>query len=300
MADAPSEQSAPAEGRGATGVSLHIGLNLVDPEHYQGWDGELAGCEADADAMEALAADRGFTTSKILTADATADAVRNAIGAAAAALKAGDIFFLTYSGHGSQVPDTNNDEEDRLDETWVLYDRELIDDELWALYATFAAGVRILVLSDSCHSGTVTRETRYRETYLPHTVEIGVAGDVKVDEVRTKNMPYDVERKTFMAHLELYNGIQFSLPPGGANRADMGADVMLISGCADNQLSGDTPQGGIFTRNLVRVWKGGAFEGSYRELWAELSNVMPASQSPNYYRVGALDEAFDRQVPFTI
>ena len=27
----------------ATGLSLHIGLNGVDPKHYAGWDGELRG-----------------------------------------------------------------------------------------------------------------------------------------------------------------------------------------------------------------------------------------------------------------
>ena len=35
-----------------------------------------------------------------------------AISAAAETLTAGDIFFLTYSGHGGQVPDANSDEDD--------------------------------------------------------------------------------------------------------------------------------------------------------------------------------------------
>ncbi len=296
MADDPTE----GEGRGATGISVHIGLNLVDPDHYQGWDGQLAGCEADAHDMVALAEHQGFATSKILTADATADLVSGAISAAARRLSAGDIFFLTYSGHGSQVPDVTSDEDDHLDETWVLYDRQLIDDELRALYATFQPGVRIVVLSDSCHSGTVTRAARYRETYLPHTAAIGAAGEAKPDQIKTKNLPYDIERKTYMAHRKLYNDIQTSLAPGGANKADVGADILLISGCADNQLSGDTPENGIFTGNLKRVWQDGSFEGSYRDLYAELSNLMPASQSPNYYRVGAVDEAFDRQPAFSI
>lgn len=34
------------------GISLHIGLNRVDPAHYQGWDGKLNGCENDAKSME--------------------------------------------------------------------------------------------------------------------------------------------------------------------------------------------------------------------------------------------------------
>lgn len=156
------------------------------------------------------------------------------------------------------------------------------------------------MLSDSCHSGTVTREVRYRETYLPHTANVVLEGKASPDQIRTKNMPYDVERKTYMAHRELYNGIQASLPPGGANKGDIGADILLISGCADNQLSGDLPDNGVFTGNLLRVWEDGKFEGSYRELYAQLSNLMPASQSPNYYRVGTVDESFDRQAPFSI
>ena len=50
---------------------------------------------------------------------------------AAKALKPGDLFFLTYSGHGGQVPDVTGDEDDKQDETWCLYDGQLIDDELY-------------------------------------------------------------------------------------------------------------------------------------------------------------------------
>ena len=39
----------------ANGVSLHIGLNHVDPNAYNGWGGELAGCINDANAMKAIA-----------------------------------------------------------------------------------------------------------------------------------------------------------------------------------------------------------------------------------------------------
>ena len=40
----------------AKGYSLHVGLNAVDPAHYEGWDGALAACEFDADDMAELAA----------------------------------------------------------------------------------------------------------------------------------------------------------------------------------------------------------------------------------------------------
>ena len=141
----------------AKGVSIHFGLNRVDPDHYQGWDGALQGCVNDARALDAIAKGAGFETSVLLDDEVTADAATAAIASAAEGLDADDLFLLTYSGHGSQVPDGNSDEPDRLDETWVLYDRQLVDDELYALWSNFRPGVRILVLSDSCHSGSAVR-----------------------------------------------------------------------------------------------------------------------------------------------
>jgi metacaspase-1 len=142
----------------STGISLHIGLNAVDPQHYQGWSGVLAACELDANDMTMIAKKAGFQPTTLLTKKASRQAVTNALTDASRALKAGDIFFLTYSGHGGQVPDTDGDEPDGLDETWCLFDGELIDDEIYHYLGLFAAGVRILVLSDSCHSGSVTRD----------------------------------------------------------------------------------------------------------------------------------------------
>ena len=142
----------------ARGISLHIGLNKVDPDQYGGWDGTLNACESDANDMKAIADSRGFESNILLTSDASAEAVLAGIDRAAGELDSGDMFLLTYSGHGGQVPDRDDEgETDGSDETWVAYDREIVDDELYARWAKFKPGVRILVLSDSCHSGTVTR-----------------------------------------------------------------------------------------------------------------------------------------------
>ena len=123
--------------------------------------------------MEALAKALEYEPrTVILTKDATVARVTEALTTAAQSLSAGDTLLLTYSGHGGQVPDKNGDESkkgadeigeyaDEYDETWVLYDRQLVDDELYALWSEFAPNVRIIVLSDSCHSGTVTRELRH-------------------------------------------------------------------------------------------------------------------------------------------
>ena len=82
--------------------------------------------------MQDLARGQGFRVRQLLDAAATSTAVIDGIRAAASQLNAGDVFLLTYSGHGSQVPDV--EEDDQRSETWVLWDRQLIDNELYALW----------------------------------------------------------------------------------------------------------------------------------------------------------------------
>jgi peptidoglycan hydrolase-like protein with peptidoglycan-binding domain len=141
----------------STGLSIHIGLNHVDPAAYNGWDGKLFGCINDARDMQSIANGIGYQSMLLTDGQATSSSVISAIGQAAQSLESGDTLFLTYSGHGGQVDDVNGEEADAQDETWVLYDRQLIDDELYCLWSQFAPGVRIVMLSDSCHSGTVLR-----------------------------------------------------------------------------------------------------------------------------------------------
>ena len=240
----------------ALGISLHVGLNRVDPAHYQGWDGELTACEFDANDMRAIAEGQGFEARSLLTKEATSDAVLAAIERAAGELDQGDLFLCTYSGHGGQVPDRNGeDEEDRSDETWVAYDRQIVDDELYALWSRFAPGVRIFVLSDSCHSGTVVRDI---EAKVPGPVS--TRQKAAAESPRYRALPRDVMIATYRANARLYDAIQERLP--GAERADPAATVLLISGCRDDQLSLDGFSNGLFTENLRAVWADGAWEGT--------------------------------------
>jgi hypothetical protein len=278
----------------ARGISLHIGLNQVDPAHYDGWDGALNACEFDANDMKTIAESSGFETSVLLTADATADAVIAAIERAAGELGQGDLFFCSYSGHGGQVPDRNGeDEEDRSDETWLAYDRQIIDDELFALWGKFAPGVRILVLSDSCHSGTVIRNI---EADVPDPVSTREKADAQSPRYRA--LPRDVMIKTYRAHAELYDGIQKQVP--NSDQADPGATVLLISGCRDDQLSLDGFSNGLFTENLRAVWNDGAWDGGHAQFRDAIRARMPAKQQPNYMAVGAPNPDFEQQKPFTI
>jgi metacaspase-1 len=265
------------------GISIHIGLNHVDPAHYEGWDGELNACIADAQDMQALAKKRGFKGRLLLLdKNATAAAVKGAIADAAKALVKGDVLLLTYSGHGGQVKDRNHEEKDRMDETWVLFDRQLVDDELYTLWAKFKPGVRILALSDSCHSGTVVKD-------FPVFLSGGP---------RARFMPRPVGEKVEEAHESLYRKIQKENK--GSEKAKIGASVLLISGCMDNQTSMDGDENGAFTGALKKIWADGKFKGTYRSFRDKIVARLPSTQSPNYYFIGAPHAAFEAQKPFTI
>jgi hypothetical protein len=273
------------------GLALTIGLNSVDPKHYGGWSGKLNACEADAEDMADIGKSKKFKVKTLLTKAATRTKVIGEISKAARTLKAGDIFMLSYSGHGGQLPDLNSDEPDAQDETWCLYDGELVDDELYAQLGKFSSGVRILVFSDSCHSGTVVKLAYYHE-------KTGARGS-GLQGVSYRFMPADVALRTYRANKGFYDKILKNIRLQGAEKA-VKASVLLISGCQDNQLSSDGDFNGLFTGQLLRVWKNGAFKSDYKKFHASIVRRMPPDQTPNYFRAGRIDSKFEAQRPFTI
>jgi hypothetical protein len=280
----------------ARGISLHLGLNEVDPAHYDGWDGKLGACEFDADAMESIAKTRGVETTKLLTQAVTADAVKAAIESAAEALEPGDFFFVSYAGHGGQVPDTQADEEeDKTDETWVLYDRQLVDDELYVLWSKFKPGVRIFLVSDSCHSGSVARAL---EDEVPDVV--ATAESAAQQSPRYRALPRDKMISTYRKNAQLYDDIQSTTPNSRVSEAQVGATVILISGCKDDELSRDGFANGRFTEELLKVWAEGAWAGNYSEFHEAILAGMPDDQHPNYMVVGSANAAFEQQTPLSV
>jgi hypothetical protein len=270
------------------GIGLAIGLNAVDPAHYARWPGLLRGCEADAVAITQLGQARGFEMTTLVTPAATRAAVMAALDRGARELLAGDMFLLSYSGHGGQVPDLDGDEDDGLDETWCLYDGLVIDDELHLWLSRFAAGVRVLVLSDSCHSGTVTR----RGSDGLAVVVVPPPGTV------ARAMPGDVALRTFEEHRGEILALQRVIPTDIT--AQIAATVRLLAACQDDQLALDAADNGLFTSTLLQVWNNGSFTGTYDELHRAIARRMPEYQTPNHSIIGPPSPAFDAGPPFTL
>ena len=228
-------------------ISIHLGLNAVDAHVYRGWSGPLRGCENDARAMQAIADAQGFTSRLLLGADATCSNLLAAMDRAAAELAADDLLFLSYSGHGASLPDRSGDEPDHRDEAWCLYDGLLIDDEIHHRLCTFAAGVRVLVVSDSCFSGSVTRDDQPNPTTAlvrrPAALRNGSAATpdrrapgARVRAVLRANAGEYAARKAAVAATQ-------ALEPA--------AGIILLAACQDLQTAHESELNGLFTAALL-------------------------------------------------
>ncbi|MFF8598029.1 caspase domain-containing protein [Streptomyces sp. NPDC015232] len=267
-----------------TGLSLHVGLNRVDPDRYGGWDGTLLACENDARDMARLARAAGFAETVLLTPEGTVEGVTTVLRAASERLAAGDILLFTYSGHGGQVPDVTgpDDEPDRRDETLVLYDRQFLDDEVHQEFRRFDDGVRIVALFDCCHSGS--------------SVELPGG-----DATRARYLPEPRQIELYERDRVFYDDLQRSVAKAAAATGDgQGPPVILISACQDNQTAADGPVNGAFTEALLEVWDDGVFRGDYRTFHRAIQRRLPPTQSPNLHTTGAPAPAFLGQRPFTV
>ncbi len=238
--------------------ALCIGIN-----DYPGTQNDLAGCVNDANDWAAELAGRGYAVSKMLDAQATHAAMSRAIADLIKGAVSGDSLVITYSGHGTWVPDSSGDEPDGRDEGLCPWDigqaGPLLDDQIRQLFATRAGGVRILLLSDSCHSGSVTR---------------GSEDDLDPGHPRARFMPPEA----WMPADELPTASARPLHlVGGLRRS--GGDL-LLSGCLDTQFSWDTSfkgrPNGAFTYYALKALhdsKPATYEAWFKALRAYLPST---------------------------
>ena len=271
------------------GISIHIGLNMIDaPSEYYGASEPLTTCIQDSFDMKEIAESQGFEHTLLLLDDeATADGVKEAIVDASELLERGDILFISYSGHGASIADENGEEEDSHDEAWCLYDRPFLDDELHHLWKLFEEGVRIFVISDSCHSGTMTKDI-FNTTvvkYLP----------------LSKEQQHTFRSKDFFGRLREF----FSF---GEER-EVVATVKLISGCQDEEesliLGG--ARNSLLSAEILNVWKAGDFEGTTDEFFEQVrvnvnreAKAVKCEQNPKLTTIGGENSVFDGQKPFIV
>lgn len=138
---------------------------LIGVNRYRIPGNDLRGCVPDVKNMANLLQRQyefeSGDISLITDFDATKEAIESAITGLVREARRGDVLLLHYSGHGSNVPDDNGDEDDNRDEilcpTDLDWNDPLRDDWLRNVFDGLSAGVSLTVISDCCHSGTITR-----------------------------------------------------------------------------------------------------------------------------------------------
>ena len=242
--------------------ALCIGIN-----DYPGTDGDLAGCINDAEDWTAVLGARGFAVTQLLDAAATRAAMVEHIGNLITGAARGDSVIITYSGHGTWVPDRSGDEPDGRDEALCPHDigdgQLLLDDDLRSLFDQRAAGVRVVLISDSCHSGSVTR---------------GEEVDLDPQLPRARFLP----PASWMVSSELAALRQRpGAVMGGMTRA--GGDL-LLSGCLDTEFSWDTRfrgrPNGAFTYYAIKTFHTLLPGASYQQWFRALRHYLPSTRLP--------------------
>ena len=134
-------------------LALCVGLN------YPGTNAELAGCVNDALDWSETLSRRGYTVRMLIEPDKAT--LAHALALLIDQARFGSRVIFTFSGHGTWIPDMSGDEADGRDEALCCRDFHtggvLTDDEIQAIFSRARHGVRRTIISDSCHSGSVSR-----------------------------------------------------------------------------------------------------------------------------------------------
>tara|TARA_R110000824_G_scaffold12226_6_gene53542 strand:- start:8639 stop:9523 length:885 start_codon:yes stop_codon:yes gene_type:complete len=202
-------------------VAVCFGIN-----NYPGTNNDLKGCINDAKGWEDILKNKyGYNVNHFYDTFATTHNFVEHIENLLADSKQGTHVVVTYSGHGTNVRDNNSDEADGRDEALCLFDRVFIDDEVRNLFKKLHPEARLTFISDSCHSGTVTR------AFLA-----GTGNDVYS---KPRYLPPEDDDEAF--------SIRPSAIKSRANDLSQeGMDEVLITGCLPKEFSYDARLGGDY------------------------------------------------------
>jgi hypothetical protein len=239
--------------------ALCIGIN-----DYPGTGSDLSGCVNDAEDWAGELTKRSFDVTLLLDDQATGNAMRTGMRGLLRTASSGDVVVITYSGHGTWVPDQDGDEADHRDEALCPYDiaaaGPLLDDELFDIFSDRERGVRIVFISDSCHSGSVAR----------------FAPPARGDSDLVRFLPPEV----FLAPAEADRARQIPRLIQGRPRHA----ALLLSGCLDFEYSYDAhfdgrPNGAFtyFALSTLRELPAGA---TYRDWITAISALLPSQDYP--------------------
>jgi hypothetical protein len=248
--------------------SLHIGIN-----DYPGTSSDLSGCVNDAnDWREAMEA-REFETTSLIDGEASKSNMLEAITKIVEDTGRDDIAVITYSGHGTWVPDEDGDEPDGRDEALCPHDitqgQVLTDDELYEIFSGRKWGARIILISDSCHSGSVSRACNL----MPGT-ESDSWNFQKIRFLAPEFYIRDDTSRLLRARKVEHVRARWKIR----------AASVLLSGCKDDEYSYDAwfngRANGAFTYAALQTLNSLTDTSTYKDWHNEIRNILPHVNYP--------------------
>jgi hypothetical protein len=240
---------------------------LVGINRYRIPGADLRGCVNDVKNLKRVLmrsyAFKGDDITVLTDFAATKKAIESGIRKLVRGARKGDVVLVHFSGHGSNVPDDDGDEADSRDEILCPTDLDwkypFRDDWLRKTFDSVRTGVSLTVITDCCHSGTITRAVQppdapIIERYLPSPWDL-----VAVESGRSLRGSVKTElRKSALASRRKRDIVEVDLPE------------VLITGCRADQTSADASIGGSFngalTFNLIAAIEDAKPSITYREL----------------------------------
>jgi hypothetical protein len=241
---------------------------------YDGSD--LNGCVNDAKGWaDLLMGHYDFSQSDvklILDSDATKRAMLSGIKDLLAGAKADDVLVFTNSSHGSYVADDSGDEPS-YDEVLCPYDTAdnvLTDDELRELFSSVPRGVRLTIISDSCHSGTVTRAA----------IGDNLPGLRVPDDRRVRFLSPALRGDPVLANPWR------ATPKGKVKHPESKMREVLLAGCTDKEYSYDALLGGTYngamTYHALQAIRAANYHITYAQLISRLTYLLDEAGYPQH------------------
>ena len=264
-------------------TALCIGNN----RYPAAWGADLAGCVPDAKNLAAELQARGWGVTLLL--NASRNDIMDSAGKVIAAAGEGGSWAITFSGHGTQVPDVHGDETDGLDEASCCSDGNLIlDDEWWKIFRGKPVGSSGFFLSDSCHSGTVARATKPLKQIVEDGVVIGTRKFVPYRVINPEAWATEGPTRDLDAP-RLFSPVAeegWGAKEGGAR---VPWPVLLMSGCQDDEYSYDAVINGrpcgAFTYTALWVLKNLKPGATFNEWFVAIRGKLPSKQYPQTPRL---------------
>jgi len=272
--------------------ALNIGVSTVDEKHYGQSLVKLPCCANDAKILNNLGRFCGYEKNKILLdEEATVSNVTETLSSYSKTLEKGDMLVITYSGHGSTLIDFNKDEKQGVDQTWCLYDRQLIDDELPHFWKKFKEGVFIFLILDACHSGSAMKS-------LNRGVRNWRDDNLLGSAAKTKMMGLTKSLEIYKNDPVVYDLI---LKQKNVEEKEIQCSLLSISACQDTEVALGGDYLSYFTSFIVHVLTTQKdtirnYEDFYHLI--KENSIAEIGVTPNLITYGKATNFFKEQKPF--